>query len=114
MTVNPPRFGVPNPIIRSTQNYIDASDASEAIADSFQDKLINGESFMAKAISIDIDTVIEKALKDESILAELFELFTSDSVCKLTCVNNMKSYFEDHMNESTALLVAAAESGQLE
>jgi hypothetical protein len=29
-------------------------------------------------------------------------------------VTNLKNYFEDHMNESTALLVAAAESGQLE
>ena len=107
MTLNPP-------IIALTQYSIDACDASEAIAASFQYKLINGESFMAKAISIDIDTVIAKALKDESILAELFELFTNDSVCKITCVNNLKNYFEDHMNESTAVLVSAAESGELE
>ena len=107
MTINPP-------IISLTQHSIDASDMSEAIAASFQYKLINGESFMAKAISIDIDTVIAKALKDESILAELFELFTNDSVCKITCVNNLKNYFEDHMNESTAVLVSAAESGELE
>ena len=107
MTLNPP-------IIALTQYSIDAGDATEAIAASFQYKLINGESFMAKAISIDIDTVIAKALKDESILAELFELFTNDSVCKITCVNNLKNYFEDHMNESTAVLVSAAESGELE
>lgn len=107
MTLNPP-------IIDLTQHSIDAGDASEAIAASFKYKLINGESFMAKAISIDIDTVILRALKDESILAELFELFTNDSVCKITCVNNLKNYFEDHMDESTALLVAADESGQLE
>tara|TARA_R110002167_G_scaffold296371_1_gene500810 strand:+ start:602 stop:925 length:324 start_codon:yes stop_codon:yes gene_type:complete len=107
MTLNPP-------IIDLTQSYIDSGDASEAIAASFKYKLINGESFMAKAISIDIDTVIAKALKDECILAELFELFTNDSVCKITCVNNLNNYFDDHMDESTALLVAAAESGQLE
>ena len=108
MTLNPP-------IIDLTQSHIDAGDASEAIAASFKYKLINGESFMAKAISIDIDTVIKKSLSDECILSELELLFANDKMVDLMkSVTNLKNYFEDHMNESTALLVAAAESGQLE
>jgi hypothetical protein len=108
MTVNPP-------IIDLTQSHIDAGDASEAMASAFEYKLFNGESFIARGVSIDIDTVIQKSLSDECILSELELLFANDKMVDLMkSVTNLKNYFEDHMNESTALLVAAAESGQLE
>ena len=108
MTVNPP-------IIDLTQSYIDSGDASEAVATAFQHKLYNGEGFMARGVSIDIDTVIQKSLKDECILSELELLFANDRMVDLMKnITNLKNLFQCHMNESTALLVAAAESGQLE
>jgi hypothetical protein len=108
MTANPP-------IIDLTQSNIDADDASEALASAFQYKLFNGEGFMARGVSIDIDTVIAKSLKDECILGEIELLFANDRMVDLMKnVTNLKNLFQDHMNESTALLVAAAESGQLE
>ena len=108
MTLNPP-------IIALTQHSIDASDASEAIAGAFQHKLYNGEGFFARGVSIDIDYVIQKSLKDECILSELELLFANDKTVDLMKnITNLKNLFQDHMDESTALLVAAAESGQLE
>jgi hypothetical protein len=108
MTLNPP-------IIDLTQSHIDSGDASEAIAGAFEYKLFNGEGFMARGVSIDIDTVIAKSLKDECILGEIELLFANDKMVDLMKnITNLKNLFQDHMNESTALLVAAAESGQLE
>ena len=108
MTLNPP-------IIALTQHSIDAGDASEAIAGAFQHKLYNGEGFFARGVSIDIDYVIQKSLKDECILSELELLFANDKTVNLMKnITNLKNLFQDHMDESTALLVAAAESGQLE
>jgi|TARA_B110000967_G_C18692342_1_gene463667 hypothetical protein len=108
MTANPP-------IIDLTQSNIDADDASEALASAFQYKLFNGEGFMARGVSIDIDTVIAKSLKDESILSEMYEVFSNDKMVDLMrSITNLKNLFQDHMDESTAVLVAAAESGQLE
>ena len=75
----------------------------------------NGEGFMARGVSIDIDTVIAKSLKDESILSEMYEVFSNDKMVDLMrSITNLKNLFQDHMDESTAVLVAAAESGQLE
>jgi|TARA_R110000823_G_scaffold147897_1_gene278488 hypothetical protein len=103
------------PIIALTQNAIDAGDASEAVAGAFQYKLFNGEGFIARGVSIDIDTVIAKSLKDECILSELNTVFASDKMIDLMrSVTNLKNLFQDHMDESTALLTAAAESGELE
>ena len=108
MTLNPPTIDL-------TQSYIDSGDASEAVASAFEYKLFNGEGFMARGVSIDIDTVIAKSLKDECILGEIELLFANDRMVDLMKnVTNLKNLFQDHMNESTALLVAAAESGQLE
>ena len=84
-------------------------------ASAFQYKLFNGEGFMARGVSIDIDTVIAKSLKDESILSEMYEVFSNDKMVDLMrSITNLKNLFQDHMDESTAVLVAAAESGQLE
>ena len=91
MTANPP-------IIDLTQSNIDADDASEALASAFQYKLFNGEGFMARGVSIDIDTVIAKSLKDESILSEMYEVFSNDKMVDLMrSITNLKNLFQDHI-----------------
>ena len=113
---NPPTpHTVTNPIIGLTQSTIDDDFANEVRAEAFQYKLINGEGFFAHGVSIDIDTVIADTLKDECVLSELYELFTNDKMVNLMkSVTTLKEYFQDHMDESTDLLLTAAESGQLE
>ena len=113
---NPPTpHTVNNPIIGLTQSAIDDDFANEVRAEAFQYKLINGEGFFARGVSIDIDTVIEDTLKDECVLSELYELFTNDKMVNLMkSVTTLKEYFQDHMDESTGLLMAPAESGELE
>jgi len=111
---NPPRT-MSNPTIGLTQQLIDDDSACEAMAEAFQYKLINGEGFFARGVSIDIDTVIAATLKDECALSELYELFASDKMVDLMkSVTKLKGYFQDHMDESTGLLLTAAECGQLE
>jgi len=113
---NPPTHqSMNNPIIGLTQSAIDDDSANELMAEEFQYKLFNGEGFIARGVSIDIDTVIAKALKDECVLSELYELFASDKMVDLMkSVKNLKEYFQDHLDESTGLLLTAAESGNLE
>lgn len=114
MSLNPP-IPLCNPIIGLTQHLIDDDFANEVKAEAFQYKLINGEGFYAHGVSIDIDTVIADTLKDECVLSELYELFASDKMVDLMkSVTKLKEYFQDHMDESTGLLITAAESGQLE
>lgn len=113
---NPPTpHSMNNPIIGLTQSAIDDDSISELMAEEFQYKLINGEGFFARGVSIDIDTVIADTLKDECVLSELYELFASDKMVDLMkSVTKLKEYFQDHMDESTGLLITAAECGQLE
>ena len=113
---NPPAHqGWTNPTISLTQQLIDDDSACEAMAEAFQYKLINGEGFFARGVSIDIDTVIAATLKDECVLSELYELFASDKMVDLMkSVTKLKGYFQDHMDESTGLLLTAAECGHLE
>jgi len=114
MSLNPPSIAS-NPSIGLTQKFIDDDSMNEIQSERFEYKLFNGESFIARGKSIDIDTVISDVLKDECVLSELYELFSNDKMVDLVKnVKNLKDYFQDHMDGSTAVLMAAAESGELE
>jgi hypothetical protein len=114
--LNPPApHNISNPVIAMTHAILDADAQNEAAAASFEYNLINGDCYYTQGRRIDIDSVMADTLKDSCVVAELEELFTNTRMVDLMRnVKTLRDYFQDHMDEATALLVRGAESGDLE